>query len=247
MSAAPLLWHQLFESLGLLLGARWYFFLRRQAGAGGALDPGNFAVAAGCLAGAAIGNKAAFWLQLPDQFALHWREPLTLVLGGQSITGGLVGGLIGVELAKKLAGIRASTGDAFVFPILLGIMIGRIGCFIAGLADDTYGLPTRLPWGVDFGDGVPRHPTQLYEIGFCAALWPLLRRLQPRLAPQPGLLFKLFLSSYLLWRLAIDFIKPLPYAYPGGLSGIQWLCLLSLLCYLPLLLRQAGGLRAQPA
>jgi prolipoprotein diacylglyceryltransferase len=98
---------------------------------------------------------------------------------------------------------------------------------------------------MDFGDGIPRHPTQLYDIAFCAVLWPLLRRLQPALAAQPGLLFKLFLSSYLLWRLLIDGLKPVPYAYPGGLSGIQWLCLLSLLCYLPLLLRQAGGLREQ--
>lgn len=246
MTAAPLLWHQVFETLALLLGARYYFFLKRRAGDGSALAPGNFAVAAGCLAGAAVGNKAAFWLQVPDLFVQHWREPLTLVLGGQSITGGLVGGLIGVETAKKLAGVRVSTGDHFVFPILLGIMIGRIGCFIAGLADDTYGVPTRLPWAVDFGDGIPRHPTQLYDITFCAALWPLLWRLKPALAAQPGLLFKLCLSSYLAWRLAIDFLKPAPYAYPGGLSGIQWLCLLSLLCYLPLLLRQAGELREQP-
>lgn len=245
MNTAPLLWHQVFETLALLLGARWYFHLRRRAGTGGALAPGNFAVAAGCLAGAAIGNKAAFWLQVPDLFAQHWREPLTLLLGGQSITGGLVGGLLGVELAKKLAGIRRSTGDDFVFPILLGIIIGRIGCFIAGLADDTYGLPTRLPWGHDFGDGIPRHPTQLYEIVFCAALWPLLRRVQPAFAAQPGLLFKLFLATYLSWRLLIDFLKPVPYIYPGGLSGIQTLCLLTLLAYLPLCLRQYGELREQ--
>ena len=37
-------------------------------------------------------------------------------------------------------------------------------CFLAGLHDDTYGLPTAAPWGMDFGDGIPRHPTQLYEI-----------------------------------------------------------------------------------
>jgi prolipoprotein diacylglyceryltransferase len=234
-------WHSLFESLGLMLGARYYFFLKRRAG-GSALAPGSFAVSAGCLAGAAIGNKAAYWMQLPDLFLQHWHQPLTLLLGGQSICGGLVGGLIGVELAKKATGQRQSTGDFFVFPILLGTLVGRIGCFFAGLADDTYGLPTSLPWGVDFGDGIARHPTQLYEIVFCGLLWLVLRWLQPFLRRQPGLLFKLFLSSYLVWRLCIDFLKPLPYAYPAGLSGIQWLCLASLLAYLPLLLRQYAAL-----
>lgn len=41
--------------------------------------------------------------------------------------------------------------------------VGRLGCFFAGLPDYTYGVPTDLPWGVNFGDGVPRHPVQLYE------------------------------------------------------------------------------------
>lgn len=238
---APLVWHQVLEAAALFLGARYYFHLKRRAGEADALAGGSFAVAAGCLAGAALGNKAAFWLQQPQLLAQHWREPLSLLLGGQSIVGGLVGGLLGVELAKKLAAVRRSTGDAFVFPILLGLVIGRIGCFIAGLADDTYGTPTSLPWGVDFGDAVRRHPTQLYEIVFAATLWWTLRRAQPRLRDRPGLLFKLFLSAYLMWRLLVDFLKPVPYAYAGGLSGIQWLCLVSLLLYLPLVLRQWRG------
>lgn len=121
-------------------------------------------------------------------------------------------------------------------------MIGRVGCFLAGLADGTYGLPTDLPWGVDFGDGIPRHPTQLYEIAFAGALWLGLRRLQARLASQPGLLFKTMLVAYLLWRLAVDALKPVPFAYPLGLSGIQWVCLLALLAYGPLAWRQQRSL-----
>jgi prolipoprotein diacylglyceryltransferase len=117
---------------------------------------------------------------------------------------------------------------------LLGLMIGRIGCFLAGLADGTYGNPTSLPWGIDFGDGVSRHPTQLYEIAFAGVLWVVLARWRTALADRPGLLFKLMLVAYLLWRLLIDALKPVPFAYPLGLSGIQWVCLLALLCYLPL-------------
>ena len=134
--------------------------------------------------------------------------------------------------------MRTSTGDAFVFPVLLGLMLGRVGCFVAGLADGTYGLPTGLPWGIDFGDGIARHPTQLYEIAFAAALWSVLARLQFRCASRPGLLFKLMLSTYLLWRLLIDRLKPVQFDYGFGFSGIQLICVTALLVYLPMTVAQ---------
>jgi len=236
---APLV-HGVFEMLALGIGAAFYRYQRRLAGAGSVLHGSEFAVAVGCIFGAAIGNKMVFWIEMPHLLVQYWNTP-TLLLGGQSMVGGLLGGLIGVEIAKKLTGLRRSTGDAFVFPILLGLMIGRVGCFLAGLADGTFGNPTDLPWGVDFGDGIARHPTQLYEILFAGLLWLVLRRLQPILAAQPGLLFKLLLVAYLVWRLLIDGLKPVPYAYPFGLSGIQWVCLLALVVYLPALIRQSVG------
>ncbi|MCP4700030.1 MAG: prolipoprotein diacylglyceryl transferase, partial [Gammaproteobacteria bacterium] len=136
------------------------------------------------------------------------------------------------------AGVRRSTGDAFVFPVLLGLITGRAGCFLAGVADGTYGLPTTLPWGTDLGDGVLRHPTSVYEIIFAAVLWQLLRRLQPVFAPQAGLLFKTMLCSYLLWRLLIDALKPLFFDYGLGFSGIQVVCVIALSVYLPLTIFQ---------
>ncbi|MDD2767581.1 MAG: prolipoprotein diacylglyceryl transferase [Methylococcus sp.] len=229
--------HSVLEMMGMALGARYYFFLRRKAGSAPPLSSPNYAVLVGCLLGAAIGNKTVFWLDMPQLWAEHGGI-LGFFRGGQSMVGGLLGGLIGVEIAKTLAGVRQSTGDFFVFPILLGLMIGRVGCFLAGLYDDTYGLPTLLPWGVDFGDGIARHPTQLYEILFAALLWTVLRLLQIRCAVEPGLLFKLMLSAYLLWRLGVDSLKPVPYPHPLGLSGIQWVCLLALAVYAPLTLSQ---------
>lgn len=229
--------HSIFEMLALGVGAAYYRRLRRQCGGGSILHGEGFVVAVGCIFGAAIGNKAVFWIEMPHLFVQHWNTPM-LLLGGQSMVGGLLGGLIGVEIAKKLNGIRHSTGDAFVFPVLLGLMIGRVGCFLAGLADGTFGKPSSLPWAVDFGDGVPRHPTQLYEILFATLLWWGLAGLRGRLAVCPGLLFKLMLVSYLGWRLLVDGIKPIPHAYPLGLSGIQWVCLIGLAIYLPLVVRQ---------
>ncbi len=52
--------------------------------------------------------------------------------------------------------------------------IGRVGCFLTGLSDATCGVRTDLPWGVDYGDGVPRHPAQIYEILFLLALGTML-------------------------------------------------------------------------
>ena len=83
-----------------------------------------------------------------------------MLLGGKTIVGGLIGGLVGVELVKLAMGIRRSTGDLYAPALAVAIAIGRIGCLLTGVADDTSGTPTSLPWGMDLGDGVSRHPTQ---------------------------------------------------------------------------------------
>jgi phosphatidylglycerol---prolipoprotein diacylglyceryl transferase len=154
--------------------------------------------------------------------------------GGKTIVGALLGGWIAVELTKRLHGIHSRTGDLFAVPLCLGIAFGRIGCFLAGLADDTYGLPTSLPWGINFGDGIPRHPTQLYEILFLLGLAFILHRYNQRPHPE-GSTFRLFLAAYLSWRLLIDFLKPQPLIY--GLNLIQWACVAGLLTLLPDLMR----------
>jgi phosphatidylglycerol---prolipoprotein diacylglyceryl transferase len=227
--------HTAFAWAGMALGAAIWRRSLRQQQRGGALAPGNFGVLVGLLIGAALGNKLVFLIERPDIALALWKTR-TLAWPGQSIVGGLLGGLIGVEVAKKLTGQRRSTGDALVLPIAVGLGMGRVGCFLAGLHDDTYGLPTSLPWGVDFGDAIDRHPTQLYEIAVVLPLGLALRRTS---MATPGLSFKLFLSIYLLWRFAVEFLKPVPVAYPLSLSGIQWTCLVALALYLPLTLRAA--------
>lgn len=233
-----LLIHSSIEAFALLLGAWLYRRNLRQQANAGLFEPTRLAIAAGCLFGAGIGNKAAFWLDRPDLFAQHVVDLVSFLQAGQSVIGGLMGGLIGVEIAKLITRQTRSTGDLFVAPILLGLLIGRIGCFLAGLHDETYGLPTSLPWGVDFGDGLARHPTQLYDMLFAALGLLLHRRYAPRLIHKPGLQFRLLLISYLSWRLLIDLLKPVAHAYPLGLSGLQWLCILFLLIYIPLTVRK---------
>lgn len=229
--------HLMFEWAAMALGFQIYRWQLARSGGGGVLQRASYAILLGCILGAAIGNKTVFWLEFPHLWASSARD-LQLWMSGQSIVGGLLGGLLGIEICKKLTRTRRSTGDQFVLPLIAGTVLGRVGCFLAGLHDGTYGNVTTLPWGVDFGDGLARHPTQLYDMLF-ALLWGgALLSLKDRWRARPGLLFKLYLSGYLLWRLAVDGIKPLPYDYGGGLSGIQLVCLLALLCYLPFVFKQ---------
>ncbi|MGZ3254067.1 MAG: prolipoprotein diacylglyceryl transferase [Burkholderiaceae bacterium] len=229
--------HLFFEWCAIAVGVQVYRVQRRHNGQSGILAPGQYAVIIGCILGAAIGNKLVFWLEFPHlwQSASH---DINIWMSGQSIVGGLLGGLIGVEIAKKLTCFTQSTGDNFVLPLMVGTVLGRIGCFLAGLHDGTYGNPTQLPWGVDFGDGITRHPTQLYDMIFVLVCGGGLLLLKNHWKEKPGLLFKFYLSGYLLWRLLVDGIKPVPYDYGAGLSGIQITCLFALLFYSPFVMKQ---------
>ena len=137
--------------------------------------------------------------------------------------------MIGVELTKKYIGVRRSTGDSFVYSVLWGMVIGRVGCFLTGLSDRTYGIATTLPWGVDFGDGLARHPTQLYEVAFLLLLFVVLRLYEQR-PRREGDLFKFFMIAYLSFRLLVDLIKP-EFRPILGLSAIQIACMGGLVYY----------------
>jgi prolipoprotein diacylglyceryltransferase len=175
--------------------------------------------------GAAIGSKLLAWFEDPAVLARRWTD-WQFLLGGKTMVGGLLGGTMAVEWTKRRLGITRRTGDLFAVPIAVAIAIGRIGCYLAGLSDHTYGIATTLPWGVDFGDGIRRHPVQLYEMGFLLVLAIFLRRFPPN--PE-GRRYRVFLLSYLTFRLAIDFLKPDPTF--AGLSTIQWTCVLALFWY----------------
>jgi phosphatidylglycerol---prolipoprotein diacylglyceryl transferase len=224
--------HLVFESLAYLVGLLWYLARRRRLG-DRITDANRWSVLTAAIVGAAIGSR------LLAAFELAPSAGLLQPLGGKTIVGGLAGGWIATELEKIRSGIRESTGDLYVFPLIAGIAIGRIGCFLAGLPDRTYGVATTLPWGVDLGDGVMRHPTALYESVVLIATGIVLARLVARLAP--GQLFRLFMLTYFTFRVAVDAIKPgVPVAF--GLTAIQWTCLVGAIVSLRLLIRQETGL-----
>jgi prolipoprotein diacylglyceryltransferase len=227
---APALIHTLFEAAAYAVGFRLFLRERRRRALPALADrESSLAIGIGAILGAALGAKIAYWLYDPA-YAFAGFPDWTRLLQGKSIIGALLGGLLGVELAKKLDGVRGSTGDAFVWPLMLGMAIGRIGCFLSGLDDHTAGNPTSLPWAVDFGDGVPRHPTQLYEVAFLGLLALLFAWRGDRLQ-RPGDRFRAFMVGYLAYRLLVESIRPIPFHYFGLLSGLQMLCVAGLLYY----------------
>jgi len=222
----PVFWHFLFESLAYAVAFRLYLWERRNSG--DFLDDSlrwNVVVAA--IAGAVAGSRLLFWLEDLVRTWQHWHD-LAYLMGGKTVVGGILGATIAVEFLKRRAGVTQRTGDLFAVPLAVGIAIGRVGCFLAGVHDDTHGLATTLAWGIDAGDGIRRHPVQLLE---CAAMGMLALGLTrvgpPRFAR--GDRFRIFLLAYFGWRLAIDFLKP--GVRFGGMTALQWCCVAALMWY----------------
>jgi phosphatidylglycerol---prolipoprotein diacylglyceryl transferase len=242
--------HIVLEAAAYAIGARVHWAQTRKAPHPRSVVD-RWVLLACVLFGAALGSKALHVIEHLGHF-LHGAR-VSEFLGGKSILGGLIGGTLGAEGGKRWIGWPASTGDAWVPAIAIGLIIGRLGCQLSGLWDGTFGSPTSLPWGWDYGDGVARHPTALYEILAVAACWALVDRLPTRPA---GARFAAFLAGYCLIRLAVEFLKPpfggdpnsgIPVSTLGGLTAIQWTALLGLLAYLRLYRYRRGGVpAAQP-
>jgi len=126
-------------------------------------------------------------------------------------------------------------------PLAVGIAVGRLGCYFAGLDDFTYGTPTALPWGHDFGDGILRHPVQLYESAAMAAfaiVYVVAVLRHSDVIIENG--FYLALAYYGLQRFAWEFLKP--YGPVLGPLTLFHLLSLAVLAYAAVMLAKAPSL-----
>ena len=185
------------------------------------IESAGLGYAAALLIGAALGGFGFGTLNL-------WLTHLPGV--GRSIVGALAGGIAGIEIYKYRHGIRGSTGIVFVPAFATTVVVGRWGCQLAGLADETYGTASTLPWAVDLGDGVLRHPVALYEsfsmLAFLIfALIMLARRNRWFVANG----FYLMVMFYAAQRFAWEFLKP--YASVVGPFNVFHLVCAGLACY----------------
>jgi phosphatidylglycerol---prolipoprotein diacylglyceryl transferase len=224
-----------------------------------------FDVAAWCAAGVAIWwLSRARGLQFPQQsFELSYIAALMFGAGlgaylfgtlnlwfsgmpgiARSVEGALAGGIFAIELYKWRAGISLRTGARFALPLAVGIAVGRLGCYFAGLDDFTYGTPTTLPWGHDFGDGILRHPVQLYEslaMAAFAIFYVLAVLNRNSFIVTNG--FYLALAFYGLQRFIWEFLKP--YGTLIGPLSLFHLLSLAVLIYAAVMLATAPNVRVK--
>jgi prolipoprotein diacylglyceryltransferase len=171
----------------------------------------RFALAGAGFVGGVFGAKLPFAIDADLGSGSTW------LADGKTITTGLIGAYLAVELVKQVLGIRVKTGDTFALPLALAMAVGRWGCFFNGCC---YGMPTDFGWGVDFGDGIVRHPTQVYESLFHLGMAGVLAVLTQRNAI-PGHRLQLYLIAYAGFRFVMEFIRTEP-AYALGLTYYQW-------------------------
>lgn len=206
--------HSIFEFLAISLGFRLYLRLKGQDSessvSGTYID--RIAPLVGAMFGALVGSKVIALANEPQLLSLAKTDPQILI-SGKGIVGALAGGWICVEVAKLFCGIKERTGDIFVLPLIVGMAIGRVGCFLSGGFDKTYGIETKLPWAIDFGDGVLRHPCQVYEI--LVLLLIALTMGKIAVLEQKGDRFRYFMVTYMIFRFFVDFIKPVRHLYLG--------------------------------
>ncbi len=223
--------HTVFDFLAAVtsLGVTAFCYRWRLAQAAAPVEAGGMGYVLSLLAGAAAGG--------------YGLGSLNMVLSGEamvarSIVGALAGAIAAIEAFKWWRGLSGSTGLIFVPAFATTVALGRWGCFLAGLDDETHGRPTALPWGVDFGDGVPRHPVQLYEsftmLAFLLVALVLIGRRQGWFMRNG---FYALVLVYAGQRFLWEFLKP--YAGVAGPFNLFHLVCAGLVAYAVLMIRRS--------
>ena len=199
--------------------------------------------------GGILGSKIYY---LIENFERVKADPSGMIFSGAGLVflGGLMGGTLGVTYVikkNKLAWIKFA--DLVAPLLILGYAVGRIGCLLVG---DDYGLPTNVPWGLAFPNGLPPstysvfqsyypwinldgfspgvlkvHPTQIYEsiIGFGIFYYLYQKRTKTVIV---GSLFFTYLIFAGAERFFVEFLR-VNTKYLFGLSGSQLISLIMIL------------------
>ena len=194
--------YSFFVCLGVIVGSIIYLYLSRRQKSDSASSQYILLAA---IVGGALGAKLPVLIENYRAIVTNWPD-VSLLLSGRTI----VGGIIAVELTKRMLNITAKQGNIFVPALSAGFMLGRIGCFLRGCC---FGKPTSLPFGADFGDGVLRHPTQIYESVFFL-VWLIISTTNYKKFLE-GRLFQYFILSYFVFRFFVEFLRSEPIFWHG--------------------------------
>ena len=234
--------HSIIEPLAFFIGFRFFIYLKNKKG--DILNSDNRVwIIIAAIFGALLGSRLVGGLENPVQLA-NAKNWLIHFYTNKTVLGGLLGGLFGVELVKQILGIKQASGDLFVYPLLIALIIGRVGCFSMGVREETFGLATTSFLGLDLGDGIKRHPVTLYEIAYLLLLWVVFLFISGKNKLENGALFKIFMIAYILFRFFLEYIKP-HYTYSIGLSAIQAACVIGIVWYAPYIFKPRALLQKQ--
>jgi phosphatidylglycerol:prolipoprotein diacylglycerol transferase len=210
--------HELTDYLSIFVGFQLYLYFNRSSFFVGVQ---RYWYVIGALVGALVGSRLLALLSEPYLFS---NLSTAVVLGNKTIMGAILGGIIGIEIIKKFIGIKQRTGDSAVIPLMIAIMIGRIGCQLTGVSDGTIGIPCDFLWCFQQGDTYNRHPLPLYEILTLLAFLPFVYQAYKKKLFEEGTLFRFFVIGYFGFRFFIEFLKDEPQIL-FSLTVIQLVCL----------------------
>lgn len=208
---------EFFTLLGYLTGALVLWLEARRRGLN---TEGMHLVAVSGLVGGVLGAKLVQWFVSGGLSA----APLAILdprVGGKALLGGVAGGWLAVEIAKRKLGIRRKTGDLWALALPAGEAIGRIGCWFNGCCFGTV-CDAHFPLAVWQHDAW-RQPAQFYSAILATVIFGTLWYLKDKTARE-GDLWKLFLILYGVGRFAVEFVRQRDIAL-AGLSTVQLMCL----------------------
>jgi phosphatidylglycerol:prolipoprotein diacylglycerol transferase len=208
--------------LMLWLGAVLAAWIMDRSFRRGLVDADAVGMVAVAVVAGIVGAKLWHVFDSPSEFrAEGWR--VLWDSAGFAWYGGLVFGIA----ALVFQGWRAKIGPVRILDLAapaaaVGYGVGRIGCFLSG--DGCYGIPTTLPWGMSFPNGIEPtlqrvHPTPLYEFvaGVIIGCWLWWRAGKPH---RTGLIVGEYLVLSGLSRFLVEFIRRNPKVL-FGLSNAQ--------------------------
>jgi phosphatidylglycerol:prolipoprotein diacylglycerol transferase len=239
-------WYPLIMALGTIVGAFIFAGQLRRKG----IESGHVVAMLFVTVPAAIVGARLF--SVLDNFSYYSHHLVAIVKPpyvGLAIYGVLAGGLSALAIfcrVKKLPVLRVLDSLALAIPV--GQIIGRCANIING---DTWGSPTRLPWGFVYTNphallpanllGVPTHPTPVYEQLWLVVMVAILWYAVPRLKTD-GMAILLYLGLYSFGRFFISFNR-VNNILLFGLREAQIVSLVVLVLVVPaaLLLRRRAG------
>ncbi len=203
-------WYALAYLAGFIIGWRYCIHLARQVRARPTPEEMDDYLVWAVL-GTVLGGRLGYVLFYG--FETYAADPIEIVMiwrGGMSFHGGLVGVIVSMILYARRRGFSLfAISDLVATATPIGLFFGRLANFVNA---ELYGRPTDLPWGVVFpgSEGVPRHPSQLYEsflegLVLLVVLAVLARRDDVR--RRPGTLGGIFLVGYGLARFTVEFVR----------------------------------------